>query len=352
MTLLVTGSAGFIGANFVREWFRHSDEPIVSLDKLTYAGHLESLEGLAKDGRHSLVRGDIGDVTLVGQLLERHQVRAVVNFAAESHVDRSIVGPEAFVQTNVLGFSRLLEATRAYHAAGKGMAARALRFLQVSTDEVFGSLEPNEPAFSEERPYRPNSPYAASKAAADHLLRAYWQTYGLPTLLVRSSNNFGPYQYPEKLIPLVIRNALADRPLPVYGDGRQIRDWLYVSDHCAALRRVLEGGAPGHSYNVGGGNQLANIDLILRLCGLLDELRPRSDGRCYGEQIRFVQDRLGHDRRYALDSGKARRELGWQPAMSLDGALRQTLGWYLANGDWLAKVTGAAYADWLARQYP
>lgn len=351
MTLLVTGSAGFIGANFVIDWFSHGDEPIISLDRLSYAGHLENLKALEGNPRHCFVKGDIGDSALVGRLLAEHSIRAVVNFAAESHVDRSISGPAAFIDTNVQGFGRLLEAARRYQAGLTGERAAHFRFVQISTDEVFGSLLPQQPAFVEDSPYRPNSPYSASKAAADHLLRAYQQTYGLPTLLLRSSNNYGPYQYPEKLIPLVIQQALAGAPLPIYGDGHQVRDWLHVSDHCAAIALVLAQGQVGQSYNAGGGNQWANIELVRRLCQLLDQRLPRADGGSYAQQIQFVADRPGHDRRYAMDSSKLQRELGWQPRHSLGSGLEQTLDWYLQNQDWVAAVTGEGYQNWLSRQY-
>jgi dTDP-glucose 4,6-dehydratase len=322
--LLVTGGAGFIGSNFVVSTLARLDEPIVTLDKLTYAGSLMNLAAVANDPRHVFVRGDIADRELVRALLQKHQPRAIVHFAAESHVDRSIAGPAEFVQTNVVGTWSLLEEARAY------CADHALRFLHVSTDEVYGSLGPQDPAFTEETPFAPNSPYAASKAAADHLVRAYFHTYGLPVLTTNCSNNYGPHQYPEKLIPLMIRNALAGQPLPVYGDGRNVRDWLYVGDHCEALRRVLDQGRAGETYNIGGESERANNEVVQTLCALLDKARPRKTGS-YAELIAFVKDRPGHDRRYAMDISRIRRELGWQPRESFDSGLEKTVHWYLAN---------------------
>jgi len=322
--LLVTGGAGFIGSNFVLAALAEGGEPVVTLDKLSYAGSLLNLEALRDDPRHVFVRGDIGDRALVRELLRAHQPRAIVHFAAESHVDRSISGPADFVQTNVVGTWALLEEARAYASDG------SFRFLHISTDEVYGSLEPGAPAFTEEHPFRPNSPYAASKAAADHLVRAYGHTYGLPVLITNCSNNYGPRQYPEKLIPLVIRNALAGKPLPLYGDGGNVRDWLYVADHCEALRLVLARGRPGETYNIGGGAERANHDVVRALCALLDRERPRRAG-AYAELIAYVQDRPGHDRRYAMDSSKLRRELGWRPKESFESGLEKTVRWYLAN---------------------
>ena len=351
MTILVTGGAGFIGANFVLDWLARHDEPVVNLDKLTYAGNLENLASLEGDGRHRFVRGDIGDGALVARLLEEHQVRAVLNFAAESHVDRSIAGPGAFVQTNVVGTFNLLEAVRAYWSGLDDAARAAFRFLHVSTDEVYGSLAPDAPAFDEQHRYEPNSPYSASKAASDHLVRAWHHTYGLPVLTTNCSNNYGPYHFPEKLIPLVIHNALAGKPLPIYGDGRQVRDWLYVADHCGAIRRVLAEGKPGETYNVGGCNEKANIDVVRTLCAILDELRPRADGQPYAAQITFVKDRPGHDRRYAIDAGKLERELGWRPAETFETGIRKTVMWYLDNQDWVRNVTSGAYREWVERQY-
>lgn len=351
MTILVTGGAGFIGANFVLDWLAQHDEPVVNLDKLTYAGNLENLASLEGDGRHRFVRGDIGDGALVARLLEEHQVRAVLNFAAESHVDRSIAGPGAFVQTNLVGTFNLLEAVRAYWSGLDDAARTAFRFLHVSTDEVYGSLAPDAPAFDEQHRYEPNSPYSASKAASDHLVRAWHHTYGLPVLTTNCSNNYGPYHFPEKLIPLVIHNALAGKPLPIYGDGRQVRDWLYVADHCGAIRRVLAEGKPGETYNVGGCNEKANIDVVRTLCAILDELRPREDGQPYAAQMTFVKDRPGHDRRYAIDAGKLERELGWRPAETFETGIRKTVAWYLDNQAWVHNVTSGAYREWVERQY-
>lgn len=349
--ILVTGGAGFIGANFVLDWLAQSDEPVLNLDKLTYAGNLENLASLQGDKRHVFVQGDIGDSTLVARLLAEHKPRAVVNFAAESHVDRSIHGPEDFIQTNIVGTFRLLEAVRAYWGGLDEAAKAAFRFLHVSTDEVYGSLAPQEPAFTEQHRYEPNSPYSASKAASDHLVRAYHHTYGLPVLTTNCSNNYGPYHFPEKLIPLMIVNALAGKQLPVYGDGMQIRDWLYVRDHCSAIRRVLAAGQLGQVYNVGGWNEKPNIDIVQTLCALLDELRPRADGKSYREQITYVKDRPGHDRRYAIDARKLERELGWKPAETFETGIRKTVQWYLANPEWVAHVQSGAYREWVSKQY-
>jgi dTDP-glucose 4,6-dehydratase len=351
VTILVTGGAGFIGSNFVLDWLARSDEPVVNLDKLTYAGNPQNLAALRGDSRHSLVIGGIEDDVLVGSLLQRHGIRAVVNFAAESHVDRSIDGPGVFVDTNVTGTFRLLEAVRAYWQGLAPARRDAFRFLHISTDEVYGSLEPDEKPFAEDRPYRPNSPYAASKAASDHLVRSYGVTYGLPVLITNCSNNFGPYHFPEKLIPLTIHRALAGERLPVYGDGRQVRDWLYVGDHCAALRRVLSHGRPHESYNVGGSAERTNIDVVRSICTLLDDLRPRPDGSPYERQIAFVKDRPGHDRRYGMDAGKLKRELGWTPAESFETALVRTVRWNLDHSDWLSAVTSGAYRHWVEKQY-
>ena len=349
--ILVTGGAGFIGSNFVLDWLAAVDEAVVNLDLLTYAGNLENLASLRDDPRHVFVRGDIGDAGLVAQLLARHRPRAIVHFAAESHVDRSIHGPEDFIQTNVVGTFRLLEAARAYWG-GLDVAARAaFRFLHVSTDEVYGSLGKDEPAFSESRRYEPNSPYSASKAASDHLVRAYHHTYGLPALTTNCSNNYGPRHFPEKLIPLIIHNALAGKPLPIYGDGQQIRDWLYVADHCAAIRRVLEAGRPGEVYNIGGWNEKPNLEVVHTLCAMLDELSPRADGKPYREQITYVADRPGHDRRYAIDAGKIERELGWKPAETFETGIRKTVRWYLDHPAWVANVTSGAYRDWVGKHY-
>jgi len=351
MTILVTGGAGFIGSNFVIDWLAHNDEPIVNLDKLTYAGNLQNLTSLEGDSRHHFVRGDIGDGALVARLLAEHKVRAVLNFAAESHVDRSIEGPGTFIQTNIVGTFNLLEAVRAYWNGLDEQAKADFRFLHVSTDEVYGTLGSDAPAFTEQHRYEPNSPYSATKAASDHLVRAYHHTYGLPVLTTNCSNNYGPYHFPEKLIPLVIHNALAGKPLPIYGDGQQIRDWLYVTDHCSAIRRVLEDGRLAETYNVGGWNEKANIDVVRTLCAILDELQPRADGASYATQMTFVKDRPGHDRRYAIDAGKLERELGWRPAETFDTGIRKTVEWYLANGAWVENVTSGAYMEWVDRQY-
>jgi len=351
MTILVTGGAGFIGSNFVIDWLAHNDEPVVNLDKLTYAGNLQNLTTLEGDSRHHFVRGDIGDGALVARLLAEHKVRAVLNFAAESHVDRSIEGPGAFIQTNIVGTFNLLEAVRAYWNGLDEQAKAGFRFLHVSTDEVYGTLGSDAPAFTEQHRYEPNSPYSATKAASDHLVRAYHHTYGLPVLTTNCSNNYGPYHFPEKLIPLVIHNALAGKPLPIYGDGQQIRDWLYVTDHCSAIRRVLEDGRLAETYNVGGWNEKANIDVVRTLCAILDELQPRADGASYATQMTFVKDRPGHDRRYAIDAGKLERELGWRPAETFDTGIRKTVEWYLANGAWVENVTSGAYMEWVDRQY-
>ncbi|MBN9411013.1 MAG: dTDP-glucose 4,6-dehydratase [Burkholderiales bacterium] len=350
--ILVSGGAGFIGANFVIDWLAQPGaEPVVTLDKLTYAGNLENLAGLQGDARHTFVQGDIGDSALLARLLAQHRPRAVVNFAAESHVDRSIHGAEDFIQTNIVGTFRLLEAVRAYHAALPADERAAFRFLHVSTDEVYGSLAPEAPAFTEQHRYEPNSPYSASKAASDHLVRAWHHTHGLPVVTTNCSNNYGPYHFPEKLIPLMIVNALAGKPLPVYGDGRQVRDWLYVGDHCSAIRRVLEAGRVGETYNVGGWNEKTNLEIVHTVCGLLDEWRPRADGQPYASQIAFVTDRPGHDRRYAIDATRLRDELGWTPAETFDTGIRKTVRWYLDHADWVARVQSGAYREWVARQY-
>ena len=348
--LLVTGGAGFIGANFVLSSLAATGEPIVNLDKLTYAGNLRSLDALRGDARHVFVRGDICDRALVRKLLEQHRPRAIVHFAAESHVDRSIHGPAEFVQTNAVGTFSLLEEARAYWPALPAAEREAFRFLHVSTDEVYGSLGPDDPAFTERTPYAPNSPYAASKAAADHLVRAYHHTYGLPTLTTNCSNNYGPYQFPEKLIPLMIHTALAGKPLPVYGDGRNVRDWLYVLDHCEAVRLVLSRGRIGETYNIGGDSERVNIEIVRTLCALLDEVSPREQGS-HAELIRLVQDRPGHDRRYAIDASKIRRELGWTPRESFESGLERTLGWYLDHQAWVQEVTSGTYRDWVDRNY-
>ena len=349
--ILVTGGAGFIGSNFVLDWLAEGREPVVNLDKLTYAGNPENLRSLDGDERHIFVHGDIGDQALVSSLLAEYKPRAIVNFAAESHVDRSIHGPEDFVQTNIVGSFRLLEAVRAHWGGLLDADKSAFRFLHVSTDEVYGSLAPGAPAFTESHAYEPNSPYSASKAASDHLVRAYHHTYGLPVLTTNCSNNYGPFHFPEKLIPLMIVNALSGKPLPVYGDGQQIRDWLYVGDHCSAIARVLEAGRPGETYNVGGWNEKPNIEIVKTICGLLDELRPRTDGRSYAEQITYVKDRPGHDRRYAIDARKIERELGWRPAETFDSGIRKTVNWYLENPEWVENVKSGAYRAWVETNY-
>jgi dTDP-glucose 4,6-dehydratase len=351
MTILVTGGAGFIGSNFVLDWLAQSDEKVINLDALTYAGNLENLATVDGDSRHVFIKGDIGDFDLVAKLLAEHQPRAIVNFAAESHVDRSIHGPEDFIQTNIVGTFRLLEAVRAYWNALEEGAKASFRFLHVSTDEVYGSLAKDDPAFAETNRYEPNSPYSASKAASDHLVRAYHHTYGLPVLTTNCSNNYGPYHFPEKLIPLVIHNALAGKPLPIYGDGQQIRDWLYVKDHCSAIRRVLEAGRLGETYNIGGWNEKPNLDVVHTLCAILDELSPRADGKPYVEQITYVKDRPGHDRRYAIDATKIERELGWKPAETFETGIRKTVQWYLEHQDWVSNVTSGAYQNWVGKNY-
>jgi dTDP-glucose 4,6-dehydratase len=384
MTILVTGGAGFIGANFVLDWLAGCDEAVVNLDKLTYAGNPETLASLQGDKRHIFVQGDIGDAQLVSRLLTEHQPRAVVNFAAESHVDRSIHGPGEFIETNIMGTFRLLESVRGYwqqlpreeldrfvprddgskalsHGTSSSVIASAawqssltqqsFRFLHVSTDEVYGSLSKDDPAFAETNRYEPNSPYSASKAASDHLVRAWHHTYGLPVLTTNCSNNYGPYHFPEKLIPLMIVNALAGKALPVYGDGMQVRDWLYVKDHCSAIRTVLKGGSLGETYNVGGWNEKPNIEIVQTVCKLLDDMRPKADGSSYASQITYVTDRPGHDRRYAIDARKLEKELGWKPAETFDTGIRKTVEWYLANPDWVAHVQSGAYRDWVQKQY-
>jgi dTDP-glucose 4,6-dehydratase len=349
--ILVTGGAGFIGANFVLDFLAVSGEKVVNLDKLTYAGNLENLASVDGNPDHVFVHGDIGDVELVTKLLKEFQPRAVINFAAESHVDRSISSPGEFIQTNVVGTFNLLEAVRAYWGALDADAKAAFRFLHVSTDEVYGSLDKDAPAFTETHRYEPNSPYSASKAASDHLVRAYYHTYGLPVLTTNCSNNYGPYHFPEKLIPLCIHNALAGKPLPIYGDGQQIRDWLFVKDHCSAIRRVLADGRLGEVYNVGGWNEKANLDVVHTLCAILDDLSPRADGASYATQITFVTDRPGHDRRYAIDAGKLEAELGWKPAETFESGIRKTVQWYLDNQAWVGNVTSGAYREWLGQQY-
>ena len=351
MTILVTGGAGFIGSNFVLEWLAGCDETLVNLDKLTYAGNLQNLASLGGNPSHVFVQGDIADTTLVVGLLAQYQPRAVLNFAAESHVDRSIHGPGQFIQTNILGTFQLLESLRAYWGGLGDAAKAAFRLLHVSTDEVYGSLGKTAPAFTESHRYEPNSPYSASKAASDHLVRAYHHTYGLPVLTTNCSNNYGPFHFPEKLIPLMIVNALAGKPLPVYGDGQQIRDWLYVADHCSAIRCVMQAGRVGEVYNVGGWNEKPNLEIVHSVCALLDELRPRADGHSYRKQISFVKDRPGHDRRYAIDARKIEHELGWRPAETFDTGIRKTVQWYLEHPEWVANVQSGSYRDWVAKQY-
>lgn len=351
MTILVTGGAGFIGGNFVLEWFKHSDEPIVNLDKLTYAGNLETLRSVFGNSNHTFVHGDIGNTELVSSLLSQYQPRAVINFAAESHVDRSIHGPGEFIQTNIVGTYQLLESVRMYWMSLHASEKSSFRFLHVSTDEVYGSLQAEAPAFTERHPYEPNSPYSASKAASDHLVRAWHHTYGLPVITTNCSNNYGPYHFPEKLIPLMIVNALAGRALPVYGDGMQIRDWLYVHDHCSAIRCVLEKGELGETYNVGGWNEKPNLEIVSSICALLDEMSPKKDGSSYKEQITHVADRPGHDRRYAIDAGKIHQQLGWSPKETFETGIRKTVQWYLNNSEWVANMQSGAYRDWIFTQY-
>ncbi|MDP3843852.1 MAG: dTDP-glucose 4,6-dehydratase [Oxalobacteraceae bacterium] len=348
--ILVTGGAGFIGANFVLDWLAQSDEPVINLDKLTYAGNLNNLASLRDDPRHIFVKGDIADSALVASLLATHQPRAVLHFAAESHVDRSIHGPAAFIETNVNGTFALLEAVRAYWSGLPEADKTAFRFLHVSTDEVYGTLGPDDAPFTETTAYAPNSPYSASKAASDHLVRAYHHTYGLPTLTTNCSNNYGPYHFPEKLIPLIITNARAGKALPVYGDGQQVRDWLYVSDHCAAIRRVLSAGRLGETYNIGGWNEMANLDVVNTLCDILDQIDPKAGGS-YREQITYVADRPGHDRRYAIDARKIERELGWTPAETFETGIRKTVQWYLDHQEWVRDVQSGDYLKWVEKQY-
>jgi dTDP-glucose 4,6-dehydratase len=350
MTILVTGGAGFIGSNFVLDWLEAVGEAVVNLDALTYAGNLHNLDAIKTDPRHTFVQGDIGDRALVERLLAEHRPRAVLHFAAESHVDRSIHGPGEFMRTNVMGTFTLLEAARSYRSGLAEAERLAFRFHHVSTDEVYGSLAPGAPAFTETHPYAPNSPYAASKAASDHLVRAWHHTYGLPVVTTNCSNNYGPYHFPEKLIPLMIVNALAAKPLPVYGDGRQVRDWLYVGDHCSAIRAVLAGGHVGETYNIGGGNEKTNLDIVHTVCALLDELRPDPAGS-YRRLITHVKDRPGHDRRYAIDARKIERELGWRPAETFDTGIRKTVRWYLDHPGWVANVQSGSYREWLTTNY-
>jgi dTDP-glucose 4,6-dehydratase len=349
-TIVVTGGAGFIGSNFILQRMRADTSAIINLDKLTYAGNLRNLEDLATGGRYQFVHGEIGDRTLVRQLFEKHAPEAVVHFAAESHVDRSIRGPDDFIRTNIDGTFALLEEARAYWTALSGPDRTRFRFLHVSTDEVYGSLGPADPPFSETTPYAPNSPYAASKAASDHLVRAYHHTYGLPTLTTNCSNNYGPFQFPEKLIPLMILNARAGKPLPVYGDGKNVRDWLYVEDHCSAIATVLRSGRPGETYNIGGWNEKPNLEIVKTICDLVDELEPRASGS-RRELITFVKDRPGHDRRYAMDARKIERELQWKPKETFETGIRKTVRWYLEHEDWVREVTSGSYRQWIATHY-
>ncbi len=350
MTILVTGGAGFIGANFVRTSLGVSDETIVNLDKLTYAGNLESLQSVSQNDRHIFEKGDITDVALIDSLLRKYKPRAIVNFAAESHVDRSILGPEAFIETNIVGTFRLLEASRRYWTEMEAEKQATFRYLQVSTDEVYGSLSPNDAAFSETNKYEPNSPYSASKASSDHLVRSYQHTYGLPTLTTNCSNNYGPFQFPEKLIPLIIHNALDEKPLPIYGDGRQIRDWLYVEDHCDAIRSVLANGRVGETYNVGGESEMTNLDVVSIVCEILDRLKPRDKGK-YFDLVTYVTDRPGHDRRYAVDISKIKSELGWTPAESFETGIEKTVRWYLDHQTWIEHIKSGEYLSWVEKQY-
>ena len=349
MSVLVTGCAGFIGSNFVHTWLEGSKEPIVNVDKLTYAGNLSNLESVLGDACHTFVQGDIGDRALLDKLLALHQPRAIINFAAESHVDRSIHSPIEFLQTNVMGTFHLLEAARDYWT--QQGRPESFRFLHISTDEVFGSLAPNESGFAETHVYEPNSPYSASKASADHLVRAWHHTYDLPVLTTNCSNNYGPYHFPEKLIPLVIHNALSGKPLPIYGDGQQIRDWLYVRDHCLAIACVLDKGVVGETYNVGGNNEKTNLEVVQTICATLDQLRPLKNGKSYSDQITFVKDRPGHDRRYAIDASKIKRDLGWEPQESFESGILKTITWYLDHPEWVASITSGAYRDWVQQQY-
>jgi len=351
MTILVTGAAGFIGSNFVLDWLKTSSETVINLDKLTYAGNRHNLVTIQDDPRHTLVQGDIGDQTLVPQLLATHRPRAILNFAAESHVDRSIHGPGEFIQTNIVGTFHLLEAARDYWMQLEDAEKANFRFLHVSTDEVYGTLTASNAPFTEQNRYEPNSPYSASKAASDHLVRAWHHTYGLPVLTTNCSNNYGPYHFPEKLIPLTITNALAGKPLPIYGDGLQVRDWLYVGDHCSGIRRVLEAGTIGETYNIGGWNEQTNISIVQKICALLDERRPRADGTSYATQITHVKDRPGHDRRYAIDARKIEQQLGWRPAETFETGIRKTVDWYLENAEWVTQVQSGAYRDWVNKQY-
>lgn len=349
--ILITGGAGFIGSNFILDWISETGDPVVNLDKLTYAGNLDNLSALRTDERYNFHCGDISNSSLVASLLTEYQPRSVINFAAESHVDRSINGPVDFIETNIVGTFHLLESVRAFWGSLSGDDQLNFRFLHVSTDEVYGSLSKTDPPFTELNRYQPNSPYSASKAASDHLVRAYHHTYGLPVLTTNCSNNYGPFHFPEKLIPLVIHNALAGKALPIYGDGQQIRDWLYVKDHCSAIRRVLEAGRVGDVYNIGGWNEKPNIEVVVTLCSILDELSPRCDGKPYAEQITYVKDRPGHDLRYAIDAQKIEQELGWKPAETFETGIRKTVQWYLDNSEWMSNVISGTYREWVGQQY-
>lgn len=351
MSILVTGGAGFIGSNFILDWFECHDERIINLDILTYAGNLMNLSSLESNTNYKFVQGDINDGGLVLELLRNHQIRAIIHFAAESHVDRSICSPEAFIQTNINGTFTLLEAVRTYWNLLNEKNKQDFRFIHISTDEVFGSLKKDEPAFTESHQYEPNSPYSASKAASDHLVRAYYQTYGIPTIITHCSNNYGSYHFPEKLIPLCIHNALTGKPIPIYGDGQQIRDWLHVSDHCSAIRKILEQGKIGEQYNIGGWNEKPNLDVVLDICALLDQKKKRLDGKLYSEQIVYVTDRPGHDHRYAIDATKLASELNWKPKHTFDSGLEQTVTWFLNNKEWVNSITSGEYRHWVSQQY-
>jgi len=351
MTILVTGGAGFIGANYIMDWLRLTDERVVNVDKLTYAGNLESLESIFDDPHHIFVNGDILDAELMDSTLQEHTPRAIINFAAESHVDRSIHGASDFIQTNIVGTYTLLESALKYWKLISSSEKETFRFLHVSTDEVYGSLGRNDPPFSETNQYKPNSPYSASKASSDHLVRAFYQTHGLPVLTTNCSNNYGPYQFPEKLIPLIIHNAISGEKLPIYGDGKQIRDWLYVLDHCSAIRTVLSKGVVGEMYNIGGKNEMENISVVKVLCDILDVLQPKTDGTSYQDQITFVEDRLGHDRRYAIDSTKIEKELGWNPSATFESGIQLTVQWYLENQTWVEHTTSGSYRNWIKKNY-
>jgi len=351
MTIIVTGAAGFIGSNFVLNWLKHQDEKVIALDKLTYAGNLENLKSVETNKNYEFVHGDIGDSKLIPKILQEHRPRAIINFAAESHVDRSIVGPDEFMLTNIMGTYRMLNAVRLFYDELGDKDQKKFRFLHVSTDEVYGSLSATDPAFNETHKYEPNSPYSASKASSDHLVRAWHHTYGLPVLTTNCSNNYGPYHFPEKLIPLCILKALQGQDLPIYGDGQQVRDWLYVVDHCKGIVTVLEKGAVGETYNIGGRNEKTNLEVVHNLCDLLDKLKPREDGKSYREQITFVKDRPGHDRRYAIDANKIANELGWKPEETFETGIRKTVQWYLHNQDWVANVQSGEYKNWLTKNY-